>query len=415
VSAATLTTEPALKAQHDRLLEALRPAVMGPRVAAALGRPASTPLHVLDAKYEPGVRAVVLYLLGDRLVRADVLPDVAGVLLSPYPDDPDLPGLPAAADPGTWAGAATTARVGLLRYRPAKRATLAVRRRTCDAGATTVVAKVYASPSKAAAVAREGEALAAAHTDGPLRLARVVGHDAGLAVVVHEHVSGRPLDAMLAAGPARRVTLRVPLDAVRRTGEAVAALHAGPPVSDRRRDAAAEVARLVARAERVVAAAPGAGAALASLADRLRAVDGLLPPGPTSLVHGDCKPSQVLLGPGGPTLLDLDHCGVADPASDIGTFVASLRQLAVRTASSTGGFPTAWLDATSAAFLDGYSRCLPLDEAAVARVTWYEAVALQRKAFRAFSRAPASPLPAELVAHGHLRLDALEEIGGLRR
>jgi aminoglycoside phosphotransferase (APT) family kinase protein len=263
-------------------------------------------------------------------------------------------------------------------------------------------------------VAREGEALAAAHADGPLRLARVVGHDAGLAVVVQEHVGGRHLDALLAGGPAGRPALRVPLDAVRRAGEAVAALHAGPPVSDRQRDAAAEVARLVARAERVVAVAPEAGAALASLAGRLRAVGGLLPPGPTSLVHGDCKPSQVLLGAGGPTLLDLDHCGLADPASDLGTFLASLRQLAVRVPSSTGGLPTDWLDATATAFLDGYSRCLPLDAAAVARVTWYEAVALQRKAFRAFSRAPASPLPTALVAQGHLRLDALE-MGGLRR
>jgi hypothetical protein len=41
------------------------------------------------------------------------------------------------------------------------------------------------------------------------------------------------------------------------------------------------------------------------------------------------------------------------------------------------------------------------------RVRWHEAVALQRKALRAFARAPLSPLPAALVAAGHRCLDEL--------
>ena len=59
--------------EYDRFLEALRPAVMGPRLATALGGGPDR-CHVLDAKLEPGVRAMVLYEHGPRLVRGDVIP-----------------------------------------------------------------------------------------------------------------------------------------------------------------------------------------------------------------------------------------------------------------------------------------------------------------------------------------------------
>jgi hypothetical protein len=45
------------------------------------------------------------------------------------------------------------------------------------------------------------------------------------------------------------------------------------------------------------------------------------------------------------------------------------------------------------------------------RFAWYEAVALERKALRAFARAPGSPLPRALVEQGHRCLDGL---GGIR-
>ena len=43
------------------------------------------------------------------------------------------------------------------------------------------------------------------------------------------------------------------------------------------------------------------------------------------------------------------------------------------------------------------------------RIRWQEAVALQRKALRAFSRAPRSPLARALVAESNHCLDLLEE------
>ena len=44
---------------------------MGPRLTAALGT--HGPTHVLDAKFEPGLRAELLYEHAGRLVRGDLL------------------------------------------------------------------------------------------------------------------------------------------------------------------------------------------------------------------------------------------------------------------------------------------------------------------------------------------------------
>jgi hypothetical protein len=45
-----------------------------------------------------------------------------------------------------------------------------------------------------------------------------------------------------------------------------------------------------------------------------------------------------------------------------------------------------------------------------ARIAWYEAVALERKALRCFARAPRSPLTRALVDHGQACLDRLGAI-----
>ena len=103
-----LTAAPA--SVSERFAEALRPGVMGPRLAAAPGGMPGA-CHVLDAKFEPGVRAVLLYEQAGRLLRGDLVPDGGrasadparmvepGVLVSPFPHDPELPSLPSVMDP----------------------------------------------------------------------------------------------------------------------------------------------------------------------------------------------------------------------------------------------------------------------------------------------------------------------------
>lgn len=419
------TTSPGL----DGFLEALDPTVMGPRLTAALGSERRA-CHVVDAKYEPGVRAVVLYQLGTDLVRGDLLAATSsaqahpriepGLRVSVFPHDPDLPALPRAVDP-TEVGPllarglgvrerldrralALRCRVFVLRYRPGKRATVRI---TAGLGAAGYVAKVYHDPGKAAAVALEAERLAAVVRPqaGILRFAPTLAHPSELSMVVQQAVQGESLDALITGSAGRSAAAA---QGIQLAARALAEMHSGPIVSTRQRPVEQELRRFVARAMRIAAVDPQPGRTLASLAERLLDTHVGLPSGRVGLVHGDCKPAQFLLaGPGQVYLLDLDHCGVSDQAGDVGTFAASLRQLAVRRIAA-GARPTqtAGLIALAEDFIAAYTQLrkgVDLDTA----IRWHEVVALQRKALRAYARAPRSPLPTALVEEGHRCLDTV--------
>jgi aminoglycoside phosphotransferase (APT) family kinase protein len=411
--------------------EALDGHRMGPRVRAALGVPGRGACHVLDAKYEPGVRCTVLYGVGDRLVRGDLLDDAdglpggarpvvePGVRLSVFPDDPDLPGLRRAADPAALRDALRDAlpgggpvlgcRVQLVRYRPAKRATLAVALRArpgrLPAGGQRVVVKSYHDAGKAAAVAAEAVLLdATADPAEPLRFAAVRAHLPELSLVVQEHVDGVPLESAL------RLPGAAPERALRRAAAALAALHRRPTVSRRKRPVRAEVDRFRVRALRVADVAPATGRVLLELAERLIGTADDVADGAVALVHGDCKPSQFLLrGERDVVLLDLDSCGQADPAGDVATFLATLRQHAVRDALAGRTPPPIARSHTTHAevFLRAYLEAAGAapDADLPGRIAWYEAVALERKALRCFARAPRSPLTLALVRSGAAVLD----------
>jgi hypothetical protein len=418
----------------EAFAEALRPSVMGPRLAAVTGT-GQRECHVLDAKYEPGSGAFVLYAQQGRLLRGDLLPvrdpaqstcrDTPGVVVVPglrvlaFPHDPDLPGLPRVMDPAHVGRAlarttdaapglvdrahARRCRVRLLRYRPGRRATVLL---TWGAGAPAHVGKVYHDAAKAAAVAAEAAALAAAPSSaGPLRLPPLAAHVPELGLVVHHSAPpGTPLDALLAhprvsAAPAR--------PAVRRAARALAELHAMPVVSTRRRPVQQELERFAQRAAGVAEVDPALSGELARLARRLAATHTTLPAPRSGLVHGDCTPGQFLLSGPHVYLLDLDHCGVSDPATDVGTFLASLRQLAVR--HGLARCPPAYAETLAelgGQFLEAYVGSRG-DDALVHRARWHEAVALERKALRAFARAPRAPLATALAAEAHRCLDRL--------
>jgi tRNA A-37 threonylcarbamoyl transferase component Bud32 len=404
--------------------EAIEAHTMGPRLAAALRSP-TTACHVLDGKFQPGVGATVLYELGGWLVRGDVSPSCGalppagvpvvapGVSLHRFPDDPDLPSLPVVMDPagvgqvlesalGTPAAACVPGsrwRTSLLRYRPGKRATVLVVHR---AGHRTYVAKVYHDAAKAAAVANEALALeSTARSAAVLRFAPVVTHLADLATVVQSAVGGTPLSALLdpAQGPTQ--TAR---PAVRRAARAVAELHdAGPPTS-RRRSVEQELHRFLVRAAAVREVAPPAGQALLRLAERLRDHAARLRAPELGTVHGDCKPSQFVLDRRDIYLLDVDHVGLSDVAADVGTFMASLRQLAVQRSQNRRTSVSDVYDQLADAFLQEYAEVRG-SRPDLERIRWQEAVALERKALRAFARAPLSPLVVGLTTEAHRCLD----------
>jgi hypothetical protein len=409
------------RSQFDRFLECLDPVVAGPRLARAVGADPRLTCTVLDAKFEPGRPAVLLYRLGGQLVRATLTPDDgvaapglpagAGLTVSRYPDDPALPGLPLLADHAALASALQDALpatevvdVGsrLVRYRPGRRATFVLDLRVRRGGLLRhrrLVAKAYHDPGKAAAVAAEGAAFGRQVTGPDLALAPVVAHLPGPAVVLQGHLSGRVLEPGLTAYPPAPALST----AVARAARALAAFHRLAVPDGRPRPAAKELRRFVSRAEGVATVAPVTGEVLLDLAHRLVALGA--PEGPVSLVHGDVKPAQFLLRHGPVALLDLDHSGVADPAYDVGNMAASLRQLGIRAGARAQPAAEDLAVTFVGAYLDA-AVPVPEDDF-VDRVEHYTAIALTRKALRAFARDPLSSLPTDLAAEAARVLDTL--------
>lgn len=442
-TALDITSVRANRLQYEHFLAATDVDHMRPALLEGTDRGPQHDVTVLDAKLEPGRPAVILYRVGDRLVHGTVpVPDdsstsVPTIHLSRYPADPGLAGLACAEsddclarsiERGHVSGTVTVTWVQahLLRYRPGRRATFEVCARLrggSEERDVRLVAKVYHDHAKAAAVAREGQALATQAPGSPLVLARVLGHDPDQAIVTQEHLPGRSLTADVATEPTPETRQQI-VGAAR----ALAAFHALTVSAGRVRSLDRELQRFVTRSTGVRTVAEGTGAALLDLADRLLALP--RPDRDGSLVHGDCKPAQFLVQRSRVALLDLDHCGLADPVYDVGNFMASLRQQAVQHSQQAvqqsqqavqqsqraGRLDVAlelgaiFLDAygvartsggTRAGGRRGYSASTRLDE----RVEVFVAISLMRKALRAFARDPRSPITLRLVAEAHRGLD----------
>jgi len=433
-------------AEERRLVDELsRPAAMASRLATVAGVEATSPCRVLDMKYEARRSCTVLYLVGTvpvTVVAALAGPPpggaevTGGMAIGPattahaYPADPVLTSLPGLLAPGAMAaalgqalgGTVVTCRTEVLRYRPARRATFDVRAHVRHGGATVprhLIAKVYSNPAKAAAVYDESLLLAPllagagstgrAGDDGPgpdLLVASPVAFLPEVPMILQSPVGGVDLESLLTRSPSGRPDRRAPAGVAAAAG-ALAALHRLAPVSHRVRSAGKELDRFERRATRIAAVAPAVGARLLAVRDALADARERLPAGPEGLVHGDCKPSQFLVADSTIALLDFDHCGLADPASDVGAFLAALRKSSV-IQSRHGPPPPRPAEGSSSrrleqAFLETYGRCaddqLALEGAGLleSRVRWHQAASLVRKALRAFARAPRSPLAVALA------------------
>ena len=101
---------------------------------------------------------------------------------------------------------------------------------------------------------------------------------------------------------------------------------------------------------------------------------------------------------------------MADPAVDVGTFLATLQQMKVKQTMKNRGKPvrcTDWLPDLKRQFLEAYCSASGAPSGFWQRAAWYEAVALLRKAIRGFERSPFSPLPDALVAEAWKGLETL--------
>ena len=457
-------TSPSVREQavpeNEQVAIALRPRTIGPlleqlfrleleqneRQSGATG--ASGPTYdcqILDAKYEPGNYCTILYQLGDDLVigtykwdsdegqipeMTKIIPTL-GMRAYRFPNDPILPSLTKALNPQTVSAAlaaalpdfqSSTARilrcdVRPLRFRPGRRCTmrLDVWLREKDSGVIhhrVLYGKIYHDLEKAEHVYNQMLSISSSipAQQGHVSFATASAFLPELAMVLQDPIEGVPLDSLLScntgAWDSRGFAGTIA------AASALAAFHSSGLAAGKPRSISTELARFKKRGARIGQVNPELSNEMIRLADALSSwLDTLGHWGATTrLVHGDCKPAQFLINNQQVALLDFDHCGMADPAVDVGTFLATLQQMKVKQTMKNRGKParcTDWLPDLKRQFLEAYCDASGSPSGFWHLAKWYEAVGLLRKAIRGFERSPFSPLPAALVAEAWKVLETL--------
>ena len=235
-----------------------------------------------------------------------------------------------------------------------------------------VFAKLYTDEEGARAfrVARRAVDWLAEHGEG-VTAVRPLAYVAEDGVVLYPGLSGAPLSEHLRR-PGQSVAR-----CLERAGAALLALHhlpqavAGPLQCH---VFAAEVSEIAREAsDHIPALLPSVGAAIGVLLHRARELHEQLPQEPPTFTHGDFKSEHVWAAPGGPMLIDFDTSCLADPAYDVGKFLADL-QLWHATYAQPG------LEQAQKRFLLGYAPGAP--EGRLLRARLYEAVELVKIARR---------------------------------
>jgi len=157
-------------------------------------------------------------------------------------------------------------------------------------------------------------------------------------------------------------------------GVALSALHqvpqalSGPMASY---DFSAEISDTTKASSHVPVLLPRVGSAIQALLDQGHELSEKLLAEPACFTYGDFKSEHVWVGGSGMTLIDFDNCRWAEPACDIGKFLADLRFW-------FAAYNQPGLEEAQARFLDGYARRWSPERLGRARL--YEAVELVRMA-----------------------------------
>jgi hypothetical protein len=199
------------------------------------------------------------------------------------------------------------------------------------------------------------------------------------------------------------------------TADGLAALHrcgveVGPTFT--LDDELAEVRELVDRLDRAVA---GVTAAVAPLLDHVAELAARHPPDPTGPSHHSFRPAQVLMSDGRIGFIDFDSFCQAEPAMDLGLFLATIKDVGMATASAAsraaGGAPPgpetlAWLQGLCNRFLARYQVHAPVSSA---RVALWETSAVLTYVLHCWQKAKPDSLAATMAVLD-AQLDGLERL-----
>jgi aminoglycoside phosphotransferase (APT) family kinase protein len=389
--ATAASSAPSVPAVLDPALPRLAEALDGSALHAVLGPVRSPQVARHDLWYIPGERCLVTYAIaaepdgGPRPASGFLVVEVdaAGLRCRELREDAALPGLATALDPAAVrlrleeaAGAEVErCRVVPVRYRPEQRCVVRFDLATAS-GPRTYFGKLLREGAGRAAAAANA---IRAHSEREAGLACVPRAipwcDAEL--VLTEAAPGRQLSGLLTAllaapgpGPCERAR-----QLVSGLGSLLGLLHTTPGVDAPAHGPADEVAELAGYLPLAHRADPAAAGLLGLLVDELA---GTLP-GTDGVVlgHGSFRTGQVLAGPAGLTLLDLDGLYRGDPARDIGNVLAYLTWKAIR---RPGIGPA--LTQLLGALTEGYgARGLHLDPACL---RWWQAASLVKIAGRRY-------------------------------
>jgi hypothetical protein len=297
-----------------------------------------------------------------------------------YPIDPDLPTLVDATDGRRVAG---------LLDAPADHCTVALgpygRRERCvlryavdgGNGRRTVYGKVY-TDDRGASVGPALDALAERLPDH-VAVPRFVGYVASLRLSLLDELPGERVEAQAMVEDAARVA---------------AALHRSEIPLGTPRPIEAELAALRDLVLVVDRMAPPLGEALHTQIAAIAAAAAETEPLAPVFSHGDFTPSQLLAGGGRPGLVDFDAIAQAEPALDLGRFLAYLR-LAVAKAQPSAHREAA--DGLAERFLATYLDVSGLGTAGGhlrARAQVYEALSLLRTTIHAWQKLKPARLQA---------------------
>lgn len=252
----------------------------------------------------------------------------------------------------------TAAHLTPLRHKPARRWVA----RLAGPGLEPVLLRAHRPE-----VSAELHAALAALGTPAVRTPRLLGGDPALGLSVLEWLPGRALpDVDPAEAPAH----------LRATGRALARLHQHPAPDLRHRGRDELLAAVRSAAVQVGALLPAEAARAAELAGRV--ATRLRGPADLRVCHGDFSADQVVVGPGGPALADLDEVALDDPAVDLASATA-----AARLDGGRAGGPE-----DAAAVLGGYATVRSLPPARL--LAAHTAAALLRRAPEPFRLAAPS-------------------------